>query len=142
MCLRASSSSRRRSSVDKGLDLRYDLGHDRAHDLGTLSWIRITRYRRPNTVWYFAEKLTRPEIVGHVLERLHHLGKHAALGGAVARLIAVTRPSMADGPVMKPPVPAFTCFASLLMAGFGSSPKQRGERHEPVVRHLRVFGSQ
>ena len=24
---------------------------------------------------------------------------------------------------MKPPVPAWTCFASLLTAGFGSSPK-------------------
>ena len=38
------------------------------------------------------------------------------------RLIAVTTPSIAAEPVMKPPVPAWTCFASLLTAGFGSSP--------------------
>ena len=38
------------------------------------------------------------------------------------RLIAVTTPSIAAEPVMKPPVPACTCLASLLMAGFGSSP--------------------
>jgi len=40
-----------------------------------------------------------------------------------ARLIAVTRPSMAEGPVMNPPVPALTCFASALTAALGSSPK-------------------
>ena len=41
-----------------------------------------------------------------------------------ARLIAVTTPSIADGPVMKPPVPAFTFLASALTALLGSSPKQ------------------
>ena len=41
-----------------------------------------------------------------------------------ARLIAVTTPSIAAGPVMKPPVPALTCFASLFTAGFGSFPKE------------------
>ncbi len=39
-----------------------------------------------------------------------------------ARLIAVTTPSIAAAPVTKPPVPALTALASLLTAGFGSSP--------------------
>src|SRR3954466_16300814 len=39
-----------------------------------------------------------------------------------ARLIAVTTPSTADGPVMNPPVAALTCLASVLTALLGSSP--------------------
>jgi hypothetical protein len=40
----------------------------------------------------------------------------------VRRRIAVATPSIAAGPVMKPPVPACTCFASAFTAAFGSSP--------------------
>ena len=39
-----------------------------------------------------------------------------------ARLIAAATPSIAAGPVRKPPVPALTDFASALTALTGSSP--------------------
>ena len=68
------------------------------------------------------EKLTRPESVGTFLNFSIVAASTAPFVEPCARLIAVTTPSIAAGPVMKPPVPAWTCFASLLTAGFGSSP--------------------
>ena len=87
-----------------------------------LFWIRITRYCRPNTVCSFGEKLTRPDSVGTFLNFSIFAASVAPFVEPPDRLIAVTTPSIAAEPVMKPPVPAWTCFASLLTAAFGSSP--------------------
>ena len=88
-----------------------------------LFWILITRYCRPNTVWSFGEKLTWPESVGTFLNFSICAASAAPFVEPSARLIAATTPSIAAGPVMKPPVPALTCFASLFTAALGSSPK-------------------
>ena len=88
-----------------------------------LSWILTTRYCRPNTVCRFFEKLTSPDSVGTLLNFSIWLASTTPFVDPCARRIAVTTPSTAAGPVMKPPVPACTCFASLLTAAFGSSPK-------------------
>ena len=106
---------------------------------GVLSWILITRYCRPNTVWYFAEKLTRPEIVGTFLNACIFAASTAPFVEPPARRIAVTTPSIAAGPVMKPPVPAFTCLASLFTAADRVVTEHRGEGDEPVVRDLRAL---
>src|SRR3954471_18328343 len=87
-----------------------------------LFWILITRYRRPNTVCSFAEKLTLPEIVGTLRNFSIVFASVMPFVDPCDRLIAVTTPSTADGPVMKPPVAALTCLASVLTALLGSSP--------------------
>ena len=95
---------------------------------GTLSWISITRYFRPKTVWSPGEKLTLPDIVGTFLNFSICAASATPFVEPSARLIAVTRPSIAAGPVMKPPVPAFTCFASLLIAGIRIVRRTRSRR--------------
>ena len=84
---------------------------------GTLFWIRITRYWRPKTVCSVAEKLTCPRSSGTLWNFSICAASVAPFVDPPARLIAVTTPSIAAAPVTKPPVPAFTCFASLLTAG-------------------------
>src|SRR5450432_328296 len=84
--------------------------------------IEITRYFRPNTVCSDGEKLTRPEIVGTLLNFTIWAARAAPFVDPPALLIAVTTPSIAAAPVTNPPVPALTSLASLLTAGFGSSP--------------------
>ena len=65
---------------------------------GLLLWIWITRYCRPNTEWSCGEKLTRPESVD--LAELLHLRRERTPFVDFDRLIAVTTPSIAAGPVM------------------------------------------
>ena len=66
-------------------------------------------------------KLTSPDRVG-TLRNFSSCAASAMPCVDFARRIAVAMPSIAAGPVMKPPVPAFTCFASVFTAGTGSSP--------------------
>ena len=89
---------------------------------GTLFWILITRYCRPKTVCWVGEKLTSPERVGSLWNFTICAASAAPFVEPPARLIAATRPSIAAGPATKPPVPAWTCLASLLIAAFGSLP--------------------
>src|SRR5262249_50369869 len=88
----------------------------------TLFWILITRYFRPNTECRFLEKLTLPEIVGTLRKFSITFASTRPFVDPCARLIAVTTPSTAAGPVLKPPVAAPIFFASARLAGFGSSP--------------------
>ncbi len=90
--------------------------------IGTLLLISITRYWRPKTECSFFEKLTLPEIVGTLWNFCITAASFEPTSEPCARLIAVTTPSIAAGPVMKPPVAALIWDASLFTAGFGSWP--------------------
>ena len=68
--------------------------------------ILITRYWRPKTLCSFGEKLTRPESVGTLWNFCITAASVEPYVEPLARLIAVTTPSIAAGPVTKPPVPA------------------------------------
>ncbi len=108
-------------------------------DVAMLFWILITRYCRPNTVCSVGEKLTRPDSVGTFLNFTICAASAAPFVEPPARLIAVTTPSIAAEPRTKPPVPALTCFASLLTAAVGIVAEDRRERDEVVVRHRRAL---
>ncbi len=90
--------------------------------IGLLLLISITRYCRPKTECSFFEKLTLPEIVFTLWNFCITAASFEPTSDPCALLIAVTRPSMVAGPVMKPPVPAWICFASLFTVLFGSWP--------------------
>ena len=76
----------------------------------------------------FAEKLTLPESVGTLWNFCITAASFDPTSEPFARLIAVTSPSIAAGPVTKPPVAAsnglaaLSLFASAFTAGFGSCP--------------------
>src|SRR5207248_11441343 len=91
--------------------------------IGTLFWISTTRYARPKTECSLFEKLTFPEIVGTSWNFCITAASLEPLSEPWARLIARTTPSIADGPVMKPPVAALICAASLFTGLLGSWPK-------------------
>ena len=69
------------------------------------------------------EKLTRPESVGTFLNFSIVAASRTPFVEPPERRIAVATPSIAAEPVTNPPVPAFSAFASVLIAGTGSSPK-------------------
>src|SRR6476619_5433163 len=94
----------------------------RPFSIGLLLLISITRYWRPKTECSLFEKLTLPESVLTLWNFCITAASFEPASEPLARLIAVTRPSIAAGPVMNPPVAALTCFASLFTVGFGSWP--------------------
>ena len=67
-------------------------------------------------------KLTRPESVGTRRNFSSCAASAVPCVEPLARLIAVTTPSIAAAPVTNPPVPALTFFASAFTALLGSSP--------------------
>ena len=109
----------------QALDLRHDLRHDRADELRHVVLDLDDPVLRPNTVWSVGEKLTLPDSVGTSVNFSIFAAGVAPFVEPSARLMAVTTPSIAAGPATKPPVPALTCFASLLTAGLGSPPNAR-----------------
>ena len=107
-----------------------------------LSWISITRYCRPNTVWSCFEKLTWPEIVGTLLELLHRAASAAPFVDRRPCLSAATIPSIAAAPVTKPPVSGLRpACASSVDGRVRVVTERRGVRDGVVVRHLRVLRS-
>src|SRR5919109_2792294 len=107
----------------------------------------ITRYERPKTVWNFGEKLILPEMVGRPLKCSNFPARTRPLVEPFARLIAVTRASIAVAPVTKLPVAGGPCRAliwlkSLRTAGFGSSPKIEAKVTYQYFVTLGFFGYQ
>ena len=90
--------------------------------IGVLLLISITRYWRSKTECSLFEKLTFPESVLTLWNFCITAASLEPTSEPLARLIAVTTPSIAAGPVTKPPVKALICFASVFTAGFGSWP--------------------
>src|SRR5262249_41693471 len=83
----------------------------------------ITRYERPKTVWYFAEKLIFPEIVGRLWKRWNWFASTNPFVEPCARLIAVASASITKLRVAGVPACRLIVLNRRRTAGLGSSPK-------------------
>ena len=94
------------------LDLRNDLGGHGA-DVARLVVVDLDHaVLAPEDAVELGEKLTRPESVGTFLNLSIVAARIGPLVEPRDRRIAVATPSIAAEPVTKPPVNAFSCFAS------------------------------